>query len=123
MSTHTSGGQITSEARACVEALVSVLTERGLEARALRGGIIRAENHAARPDKDDRMARALYPGLRQEIACAPLDGRGPLWWYWVWSGRTRDASDEWEPLLPVSDLTAVADRIAAVLALRPDGEW
>jgi hypothetical protein len=114
--------RITSEERAYVDALVTILSRRGLTARAQRGAIVGVENRAACPDENDRVAQALYPGLRQEIACAPLNGTGPLWWHWVWSGPTRDAPSEWEPLVPIGELTAAADRIATVLALRPEDQ-
>lgn len=112
---------ITSEERAHVEALVAVLNGRGLQARPLSGGVVLAENRAVLPEDADQAARLLNPGLRQEVLCARLDGNGPLWWHWVWSGPTREAPAEVEAMLPASDLTAVADRIVAVLALLPEG--
>ncbi|RAY15261.1 hypothetical protein DPM19_11150 [Actinomadura craniellae] len=99
---------------------MTALTRRGLSARALRGGVVRAENRTALPAEGNRMGRALHPGLRQEVVCRPADGDGSLWWHWVWSGPTRDAPDELEPLGPAGELTAAADKITAVLALRPE---
>lgn len=120
-SARTTERTITSEGRAHVEALVSVLRERGLSARVLPGGAVLAENRALPPTVGDQVAQSLSPGLRQEVLCAALGGDGALWWHWVWSGPTRDAPAEVEPMLPVSNLTAVADRIVAVLALLPEG--
>ncbi|WP_146779003.1 hypothetical protein [Actinomadura craniellae] len=81
-----------------------------------------AENRTALPTEGNHAGRALHPGLRQEVACRPADEDGSLWWHWVWSGPTRDAPDELEPLRPADELTAVADKITAVLALRPENE-
>jgi hypothetical protein len=41
--------------------------------------------------------------------------RGGLWWHWQWSGPTRDARPEYEPMVPANDVDEAARRIANVL--------
>ncbi|WP_146778722.1 hypothetical protein [Actinomadura craniellae] len=60
----------------------------------------------------------MSPGLRQDIACLRRDDAGgALWWHWVWSGPTRDAPGELEPLCPADEIETAAERITRVLAL------
>lgn len=97
-------------------ALSDALTARGLEVRVLSGGTLEVRNRAAEPPEGDRMGRALSPGLRQEVACRRHIG-GSLWWFWVWSGMTRSAPAELEPLCPVGGVETAAERIVRVLAV------
>lgn len=104
-------------------ALVEALTGRGLVASVRGHDAVRVRNPAGEPDPDDPQGQALAPGLRQEVVCRRYEGG--LWWWWVWSGPTRTSPPELEPLCPVTDTTAAADRIAHVLDVpftsSPDG--
>ncbi|GAB3990567.1 hypothetical protein GCM10029978_118790 [Actinoallomurus acanthiterrae] len=41
--------------------------------------------------------------------------QGGLWWHWQWSGPTRGAPPEYEPMVPVADVEEAARRLANVL--------
>ena len=43
--------------------------------------------------------------------------RGSLWWHWQWSGPTRTAPPEHEPMVPTDDVEEAARRIANVLTV------
>lgn len=58
----------------------------------------------------------MSPGLRQEVACRPGEA-GVLWWFWVWSGPTRQSPPEYEPLCPADQVERAAEWIARVLAV------
>lgn len=62
--------------------------------------------------------KALNPGLSQTVECSTAEADGRLWWWWLWSGPTRDAPPELEPLCPADEIDLAADRIARVLAER-----
>jgi hypothetical protein len=95
--------------------LTDALTRRGLFAEGAGTGTVRAVNRAA-ASSDDPIAVLPSPGLRQVVVCRPGDD-GRLIWWWVWSGATREAPSEYEPLGPAADIEAAADRIANVLRL------
>ncbi|WP_252847400.1 hypothetical protein [Actinoallomurus purpureus] len=97
-----------------VRGLAAALAGRGLAAETVGSHMVWAVNRAA--DGDDPVGAAMSPGLRQAVMCRP-DEDGRLLWWWVWSGPTRDAPSEYEPLGPVTDVDTAADRIAAVLRL------
>jgi hypothetical protein len=99
-----------------VELLVRALERRGFTAEAVGAATVRAANHAVGPAEGDPLAASLSPGLSQTVLCRPgEDGR--LMWWWVWSGPTREAPSEYEPLGPATEIDATADRIARVLRL------
>ncbi|MFB9194673.1 hypothetical protein ACFFWA_16945 [Actinomadura verrucosospora] len=104
-------------------ALVADLERRGLAAEVIDHGAVRACNPAGEPGAGDPRARALSPGLRQEVVCRTH--RGALWWWWVWSGPDRRALSELEPLCPAANTAFAGERIARVLAVpfasSPDG--
>jgi len=59
--------------------------------------------------------------MSQTVACRRgADGR--LWWYWVWSGPTRDSAPDFEPLCPAQQTGLAATRIVCVLSLRQRGK-
>ncbi|MCO5971140.1 hypothetical protein [Actinoallomurus soli] len=97
-----------------VRDLARSLAARGLAAEVVGASMVWAVNRAV--DGEDPVGRAMSPGLRQAVACRP-DEDGRLLWWWVWSGPTRDAPSEYEPLGPAADVEAAADRIVSVLRL------
>ncbi|MGP4024190.1 hypothetical protein [Actinomadura sp. 3N407] len=101
--------------RASALALVDALEARGLVAEVWGHGAVRVRNPAGEPDTDDPQGQAFAPGLRQEVLCR--HHQGVLWWLWVWSGPTRDAVPELEPLCPVEDTVTAAEALARVLAV------
>ncbi|WP_339156578.1 hypothetical protein [Actinomadura luteofluorescens] len=100
--------------RSAAMALVADLERRGLAAEVMDHGAVRARNPAGEPEVGDPRARALSPGLRQEVVCRPH--RGGLWW-WMWSGPGRRAVSELEPLCPAANIAFAGERIARVLAV------
>ena len=98
--------------------LTDALTRRGLSAESTGMGMVWAVNRAADPS-DDPIAVTMSPGLRQLVVCRPGDD-GRLIWWWVWSGPTRDAPPEYEPLGPAADIELAASRIANVLRLEEE---
>lgn len=101
--------------RSAAMALVADLERRGLAAEVMDHGAVRAHNPAGEPDVKDPRARALSPGLRQEVVCRTH--RGGLWWWWMWSGPDRRAVSELEPLCPAANIAFAGERIARVLAV------
>ncbi|MEV5708884.1 hypothetical protein [Actinoallomurus sp. NPDC052274] len=97
-----------------VRDLARTLAARGLVAEVVGASRVWAVNRAA--DGDDPVGAAMSPGLRQAVVCRP-DEDGRLLWWWGWSGPTRDAPSEYEPLGPATDVEAAACRIASVLRL------
>jgi hypothetical protein len=94
--------------------LATVLAARGLTVRVQeRAGILVARNEAARGD--DPVGRAMNPGLTQIVALS--NDSGTLYWYWQWSGPTRDAPPEYELLAPADAIAEVGERVARVLAV------
>ncbi|WP_344409246.1 hypothetical protein, partial [Actinomadura nitritigenes] len=98
-------------------ALVAALDQRGLVASPYGHGAVRATNPDGEPDPDNPLGQLMHPGMRQEVRCRPYGPAGELWWHWVWSGPTRDAEPELEPLCPLWEADVAADRIHRVLAL------
>ena len=45
----------------------------------------------------------MIPGLRHAVVCR-ADDAGALLWWWVWSGSTRDAPPEYQPLGPAAEI-------------------
>ncbi|TYB49323.1 hypothetical protein [Actinomadura chibensis] len=76
-----------------------------------------AMNPDGEPAPDDPQGQMMSPGLRQEVRCRPHGPDGDLWWHWVWSGPTRNAEPELEPLCPLREPERAAERIGRVLAL------
>jgi hypothetical protein len=97
-----------------LDALAAELCEKGLEALILRGGLLTS----ADPQETNVAAKTMNHRMTQTVACRRgTDGR--LWWYWVWSGPTRDSAPDFEPLCPAQQIGLAATRIARVLSLRP----
>ncbi|GAA2456919.1 hypothetical protein GCM10010191_90580 [Actinomadura vinacea] len=97
-------------------ALTTRLKASGLAVVVLGYGAVRVWNPAGAPDPDDKRGQLMSHGLQQEVRCGRrADGR--LWWFWVWSGPTRDAPPELEPLCPLEDVEMAAGLIVKVLAV------
>jgi hypothetical protein len=94
-----------------VRRLVHAVRERGLSADPFGGSMAWVANRVADPPDG-----VTAPGMRQAVLCRP-DREGRMAWWWIWTGR--DGSPEYEGLCPADDITAAADAIARVLALRP----
>lgn len=97
--------------------LAAALTGAGLHAVMLRGGMLRASNPAAAADNFP--GEVMSPGLSQIVAVETHDD-GVSWFYWCWSGPTRDVPFELEPMCAVRDVDTAVARIVRVLALRDD---
>lgn len=82
--------------------LASLLTRAGLNVAVGRDGTIEVRN-----PRDSRMTQSL-------ILC---EHHGALWLHWVWSGPTRDAPAEYEPMVPADDVEEAARRIVNVLRI------
>jgi hypothetical protein len=76
-----------------LESLATALTQRGLDARVVRGA--RPYVKAANPDT---------PELNERVLCRPADDQSLCFW-WPWR----------QPIGSVDDLETVADKITAVL--------
>jgi hypothetical protein len=79
-----------------------------------RQGLLIAKNPAVMAT-DDPIGRAMSPGLAQTVALGTHNGG--LFWFWQWSGATRDAAPEHELLGPAEQIGTTADKIAYVLRL------
>ena len=99
-----------------IEALSRALVARKLEVHTQAGARVRAKNAATAGSGP--AGEALNPGLSQTVECSTAEADGRLWWWWLWSGPTRDAPPELEPLCPADEIDLAADRIARVLAER-----
>ncbi|GAA0287127.1 hypothetical protein GCM10009527_098120 [Actinomadura nitritigenes] len=97
-------------------ALVALLAARGLGAVVLAHGAVRVWNPAGEADASDKLGQAMSPGLRQELQCGRR-ADGVLWWFWVWSGPTRQSPPDLEPLCPIGDAETAAARVDKVLAV------
>jgi hypothetical protein len=106
----------TPELEALIAALSAALTDQGLEVQRQPRCQIRARNTSAAGI--DPMGKALNPGLSQTVTFGTNDADGRVWWWWLWSGPTRDAPLEAELLCPADDVKTAARRISRVLALR-----
>lgn len=103
-----------------LDALADELSEQGLEVVILRGGLLAVKN-PAECSEEASVATKMSNSLSQTVACRRgADGR--LWWYWVWSGPTRDSAPDFEPLCPAEQVALAAARVARVLALRQHEE-
>jgi hypothetical protein len=114
---------VKDEAKGRLRELETALTARGFTVRVeeTRWSLV-AVNKAVEPD-DPRDPLAIAYGstkLVQRVALA-TDATGALCWFWQWSGPTRDAPSEYEPLGPAAGIADAADRITRVLALAGQG--
>lgn len=80
--------------------LAPLLIREGLNVTVSSAGVVEVRN-----PRDARMRQPLV--LREH--------QGALWWHWQWSGPTRDAPPEYEPMVPVDNVDEAARRIANVL--------
>jgi hypothetical protein len=103
-----------------VNALGEELMRRGFAVITRAGHMISARNRAADPPPGDARARLMSRGLIQPVVCGPREGDQELWWFWVWSGPTRDAPPEYEALCPAAEIDTAAEKIARVLAVRDE---
>lgn len=103
-----------------VNALGEELIRRGFTVTTRAGQMVSARNGAADPPPGDSLARALSGGLMQPVVCGPREGGRELWWFWVWSGPTRDAPPEYEALCPAAQIETAAEKISRVLAVPGD---
>jgi len=101
---------------AAARALAARLEARGFGAVVMGHGAVGVWNPAGEPDPDDRCGQLMSPGLRQEVRCGRR-ADGALWWFWAWSGPTRQSPPDLEPLCPIDEPEKAADRIAKVLAV------
>jgi hypothetical protein len=108
-----------------VNALGEELIRRGFTVTTRAGGMVSARNGAADPPSGDSLARAMSAGLIQPVMCGPREGDRELWWFWVWSGPTRDAPPDYEALCPADQIETAAEKIARVLAVpgAAEAEW
>ena len=64
----------------------------------------------------DSVVEVRNPGdTRMTQPIVVREHQGALWWWWLWSGPTRDASPEYEPMVPAEDVDEAARRLANVL--------
>lgn len=99
---------------ALIGRLVDALRGRGLTAEPFGAAMVWVTNRAADPPNGDPLAR-MSPGLRQAVLCR-ADEEMRLAWWWVWTKG--DGRPEYERICPGEEITAAADAIAGVLALR-----
>ena len=99
-----------------IEALSRALVARKLEVHTQAGARVRAKNAATAGSGP--AGEALNPGLSQTVECSTAEADGRLWWWWLWSGPTRDAPPELAPLGPADEIDRAAARIARVLPER-----
>lgn len=92
--------------------LAPLLERHGLTVSVRRDGTIDVRNPAGYVAADPR-ALALHPGLEQRVTV--WERAGELWWCWLWTGPTRDAPPEVEPMVPVGYVDEAARRILNVL--------
>ncbi|MCO6007367.1 hypothetical protein NE236_20515 [Actinoallomurus purpureus] len=88
--------------KAAAVRLAPLLMRAGLNVTVNSAGVVEARNPC-----DVRMRQPLV--LREH--------QSALWWHWQWSGPTRDASPEYEPMVPVDDVEEAARRIINVLTV------
>ncbi|MCW2948406.1 MAG: hypothetical protein JWR24_5123 [Actinoallomurus sp.] len=110
----TSTANANEVAKGLIVRLAPMLMRQGLQVVAQRNGFVEVRNPSGNRTTDP-LGRALNPGMKQSIALGDRDG--VLWWHWVWSGVTRDAPPEYEPMCAADDLDEVARRLAVVLAV------
>jgi hypothetical protein len=86
--------------RGLVLKLAPLLLRDGLNVAVRSDGVVEVWNPA-----DTRMTQPIVAREHQ----------GVLWWWWVWSGPTRDAPPEYEPMVAVEDVDEAVRRLANVL--------
>ncbi|MCO6009334.1 hypothetical protein NE236_30620 [Actinoallomurus purpureus] len=82
--------------------LAPLLIRQGLNITISREGTVEVRN-----PRDSRMRQFLV--LREH--------QGALVWHWVWSGPSRDAPPELEPMVAADDVEEAARRIITVLSI------
>jgi hypothetical protein len=99
--------------------LETALTARGLTVRVEPDHwSLVAKNEAAEPENPrDPLAIAYGPAKLVQRVQLATDATGALRWYWQWSGPSRDAPHEYEPLCPAAAIAEATERVARVLAL------
>jgi hypothetical protein len=113
---------ITSEKHAIalrLHDLEAMLIARGLSVTVEEdhGALVAANTVAVPDDPADRLAIAYGPAKLMQRVVLKRDDQAALYWYWQWSGPTRDAQPEYERLAPAAAIAETADRITRVLAL------
>ncbi|GAA4638830.1 hypothetical protein GCM10023196_098110 [Actinoallomurus vinaceus] len=86
--------------RGLVLKLAPLLRRDGLNVAVHRDGVVEVRNPG-----DTRMTQPIVVREHQ----------GAWWWHWQWSGPSRDAPPEYEPMVPVDDVEEAARRLANVL--------
>jgi hypothetical protein len=102
---------------ALVAMLVEALSDLGLSAEGFGGSMVWVVNRVADPGGDDLRVAPTSPGLRQVVQCR-LDDLGHWGWWWVWTAPGEMPTYEW--FAPATDVDEATERIARVLALRPE---
>ncbi|GAB3986260.1 hypothetical protein GCM10029978_101310 [Actinoallomurus acanthiterrae] len=80
--------------------LSPLLIRQNLSVTVDRDGTVEVRN-----PRNARMSQPLVLRVHQ----------GGLWWHWQWSGPTRDAPLDHEPMVPAENVDEAARRIANVL--------
>ncbi|GAA4608252.1 hypothetical protein GCM10023195_32180 [Actinoallomurus liliacearum] len=104
MQAHTTHTPSIDVIKAAVLRLAPLLIRQGLNVTVDRDGTVEVRN-----PRNTRMSQPLVLRVHQ----------GGLWWHWQWSGTTRDAPSEYEPMVPAEDVDEAGRRIVNVL--RTDG--
>ena len=108
---------IHQEQQKAMASLVAELEARGITAKPMSRNAVLATNRAGDPNTAGPRGRAMNPGLNQEVVCLTHGPEHSLWWFWAWSGPTRDATPDFEPFCPADHPDHAADRITHVLAI------
>jgi hypothetical protein len=93
--------------RAATARLAPLLMRAGLNVTVNAVGVVEVRNPGSR--------RMTQPIVVREHQSA-------WWWHWQWSGPTRDAPPEHEPMVPVEDVGEAARRLANVLHVAEPAE-
>jgi hypothetical protein len=100
--------------------LSASLTTRGFKVivEEKRWSVVAVNEAAAPEDPHDPLALA-YGSVKlvQRVRLAPHPHNGTLYWFWQWSGETREAPPEYQPLCPAHAIAEATERISRVLAL------
>jgi hypothetical protein len=98
------------------------LTDRDLRVRVQSHdwSVVATNEAPTTPDgPPDPLAAAYGPvKLTQRVTLA-LNARGHLWWHWQWSGPTRGAPPEYQPLCLAQAIAEATERVTRVLAPAP----
>jgi hypothetical protein len=100
--------------------LSASLTTRGFKVivEEKRWSVVAVNEAAAPEDPHDPLALAYGSAkLVQRVRLAPHPHNGTLYWFWQWSGETREAPPEYQPLCPAHAIAEATERIFRVLAL------